>query len=88
MIKELDKGIMVTGFLGGNSNGTTGDFSFGIVGLLIENGQIIRPINEMNISGNMKEFWNRLVEVGNDPYPYSSSRIPSLLFKNVQFSGV
>ncbi len=44
-----------------------GDFSFGIVGLLIDGGKIVRPVNEMNISGNLKEFWNQLSEVGNDP---------------------
>ena len=88
MVKEMKKGILVTGFIGGNSNSTTGDFSFGIVGLYVEDGKIIKPVNEMNISGNMKEFWNRLVEVGNDPYPYSSWRMPSVYFKDVQFSGI
>ena len=57
------------------------------MGLLIQNGEIIKPINEMNISGNAKEIWNQLIEVGNDPYPYSSYRIPSMLFEKVQFSG-
>ncbi|RJP70057.1 MAG: TldD/PmbA family protein [Ignavibacteriales bacterium] len=88
MLKEIKKGILVNGFLGGNSNSTTGDFSFGIVGQLIENGQIVKPINEMNISGNAKEFWNQLVAMGNDPYPYSTTKIPSILFDGVDFSGI
>lgn len=88
LIKDVKKGILVNGFIGGNSNSTTGDFSYGIVGLLIENGKIVQPLNEMNISGNAKELWNRLVEMGNDPYPYSSLRIPSMLFEGVQFSGI
>lgn len=88
LLKTIDKGIIINGFIGGNSNSTTGDFSFGIVGLYVENGQIIKPINEMNISGNAKEVWNQLVELGNDPYMYSSVRIPSLLFDGIQFSGI
>ena len=84
----MEKGIWVTGFIGGNSNSTTGDFSFGIVGQLIENGQVVKPVNEMNISGNAKEFWNQLVAVGNDPYPYSTQMLPSMLFEGVQFSGI
>lgn len=88
MVKGIQKGIIVNGFLGGNSNSTTGDFSFGVVGQLVENGQIVQSINEMNISGNAKEFWNQLVELGNDPAPYSSTRIPSLLFDGVNFSGL
>ena len=86
--KDIKKGILVNGFIGGNSNSTTGDFSFGIVGLLIEDGEIVKPVNEMNISGNAKEFWNQLAEMGNDPYPYSSVRIPCMLFDDVNFSGI
>ncbi|MBA7597271.1 MAG: TldD/PmbA family protein [Calditrichaeota bacterium] len=88
LLKHLDKGILVTGFIGGNSNSTTGDFSFGIVGQLIEKGEVVQPVNEMNISGNAKEFWNRLAAMGNDPYPYSSLRMPSMLFEDVDFSGL
>jgi hypothetical protein len=36
----------------------------------------------------MKEFWNQLSEMGNDPYLYSSMQIPSLLFEEVNFSGL
>ena len=88
MRKDIKKGILVNGFIGGNSNSTTGDFSFGIVGLLIENGEIVKPVNEMNISGNAKEFWNQLTAMGNDPYPYSSVKVPSILFEDVNFSGI
>jgi PmbA protein len=84
----MKKGILVTGFIGGNSNDTTGDFSFGIIGILVENGAPVKPVSEMNVSGNMIDFWNRLVEVGNDPWAYSSTRRPSMYFKDVQFSGI
>lgn len=87
-IKGMKKGILINGFIGGNSNPTTGDFSFGIVGLYIENGEIVKPINEMNITGNAKEVWNQFVEMGNDPYVYSSYRTPAMLFEDLQFSGI
>ncbi|MDH3890024.1 MAG: TldD/PmbA family protein [candidate division Zixibacteria bacterium] len=88
MVKGLQRGILVTNFIGGNSNGTTGDFSFGIMGILIENGEPVKAVNEMNISGNSTELWNQLVALGNDAYPFSSWRRPSLYFKDVQFAGV
>jgi len=88
LINDVSRGILVSSFIGGNSNSTTGDFSFGIIGHYIENGEIVRPVNEMNISGNMVDFWNGLAEVGNDPYLYSSWRLPSLHFTDVQFSGI
>ncbi|MGE5352671.1 MAG: TldD/PmbA family protein [Acidobacteriota bacterium] len=88
MIKDQKRAILVNGFIGGNSNSTTGDFSLGIVGFLIENGQIVKPINEMNVSGNAKDFWKNLTEMGNDPYPYSSMKIPTMAFTGVNFSGL
>jgi PmbA protein len=88
LIKDIKKGIFVTGFIGGNSNSTTGDFSFGLVGQLVENGEIIKPVNELNLSGNAKEFWNQLANVGNDPYKYSSWKIPTLHFTDADISGI
>ena len=88
LVRDVKKGILVNGFIGGNSNPTTGDFSYGIMGLLIENGQIVKPVNEMNIAGNGKDFWNRLAAMGDDPYPYSSWLVPSMVFEKVQFSGL
>lgn len=88
IIKDVNKGILVQGFIGGNSNATTGDFSVGVAGMLIEDGELTMPVHEMNISGNAKELLRRLAEVGNDPYPYSAARTPSLLFEALHFSGI
>lgn len=84
---SIDKGIWVTGFNGGNSNNTTGDFSFGIEGFLIEKGEIVKPLNEMNITGNLLTLWENILEIGNDPRTISTRRIPSILFNAVNFSG-
>lgn len=88
LIASVDKGILVTGFNGGNNNSTTGDFSYGVEGFLIENGKLTQPISEMNVTGNLITLWNNLAEVGNDPRTFSSWRIPSLLFNEVDFSGL
>jgi PmbA protein len=88
MISTLKKGIVVTGFNGGNCNGSTGDFSYGIEGYLVEDGTIIHPVNEMNISGNMNQFLFNLTEAGNDIIEGTSLRVPSLLFEDVDFSGI
>ena len=88
LLKAMGKGILITGFSGGNSNSATGDFSIGIRGLWIENGKPSRPIAEMNMAGNHLIFWNKLVEMGSDAYLNASVRCPSLRFDKVQFSGV
>jgi PmbA protein len=87
LVADVKDGMLVTGFLGGNSNGTTGDFSLGVQGFRIRNGQVGEPVSEMNISGNHLELWKRLSAVGNDPYRYSSMRTPTLVFDGVQFAG-
>lgn len=84
----VDKGILVTGFNGGNSNQTTGDFSYGVEGFLIENGKPVQPVSEMNITGNLITLYNSILETGNDPRLSSSWRIPSMLFDGVDFSGL
>jgi PmbA protein len=87
LLAGLDEAILVTSFLGGNSNPATGDFSFGIVGDLVRHGKRERPVCEMNITGSHLSLWERLVSVGADPYRQGPWRIPSLLFDGVQFSG-
>ncbi|MDR0743922.1 MAG: TldD/PmbA family protein [Tannerella sp.] len=88
LIHSVDKGILITGFNGGNCNSTTGDFSYGIEGFLIENGKTTQPVSEMNITGNMIELWQNLIETGNDARLSSNWRIPSLLFDRVDLSGM
>lgn len=87
LVKALGKGLLINGWIGGNFNGTTGDFSYGIMGLLVENGRIVKPVNEMNLTGNFIDLWNRLDRIGGDPDRNSSWRIPSLLFRGLQLSG-
>ncbi len=88
LISDVAHGILVTGFNGGNSNSSTGDFSYGIEGFLIEKGKLTLPLSEMNVTGNMITLWNSLAETGNDPRLNSSWRIPSLVFEGVDFSGL
>jgi PmbA protein len=88
LVAQMKKGILVTSFIGGNSNSTTGDFSLGIIGTYIEDGRAVRPVNEMNISGNLTDVMMNLVEMGNDPWVYSAWQRPSMHFRDIQFSGV
>ncbi len=87
LLGEVGDGVYVTSWLGGNADSTTGDFSLGLRGHMIENGKIGRPVGEMNVTGNLKDLFSRLELVGNDVYPYSSTLSPSLVFGGVDFSG-
>jgi len=88
IMKDLGRGIFITGFIGGNSNSTTGDASIGIIGQLFENGQPVQAVSEMNIAGNHLQFWQKLTETADDPWIYSSQRTPSLVFEDMVVSGL
>jgi PmbA protein len=88
IIKDMDRCLLITGFIGGNSNDTTGDFSVGIIGKLFNKGQFVQNVAEMNMADNHLKFWNKLVEVANDPWIYSTERFPSLVFDGVVVSGI
>ena len=88
LMQNLGRGILITGFIGGNSNEATGDFSVGINGKLFENGEPVQSIAEMNIAGNHLTFWKKLIALGNDPWKYSNWLTPSMVFEDVVVSGV
>ena len=79
-------GILVTGFNGGNSNSSTGDFSYGIEGFAFKDGKITHPVREMLITGNFLTLWNNLIAAGEDARACMSKLIPTLAFSNVDFS--
>lgn len=87
LLKGAGRCIRIEGFLGGNSSAITGDFSFGVVGTLFEDGEPVQPISEMNVSGNLFELLERWQTAADDPWVYGAWRVPSLLFDNIQFSG-
>ena len=85
--RSLPKAIRIEGFLGGNANPTSGDFSFGIHGTLLEHGEPVQSLSEMNISGNLFELLDNYVESANDCWGFGAWRVPTLRFDNIQFSG-
>jgi PmbA protein len=87
LCQQAAKAILITGFLGGNANSTTGDFSHGLNGFLIENGKRQRPIASMNISSNHLRFWKMIAAVGSDPYPHADYRTPSVLLGPMLIAG-
>ena len=83
LIRNMGNGLYITDFNGGNCNGTTGDFSYGIEGFWVEKGVIVKPVSGMLMTGNMLELWNNLVDTSNDPLGYTTRKVPSLLFTEV-----
>ena len=87
LIADVGEGVYIERFLGGNSNGTTGDMSFGCAGRMIRGGQLAEPIVEANLSGHFGTLWENLVALGNDPNPNGTTGCPTCVFEGVQLSG-
>ena len=87
ILRRCGRGILVTDFNGGNSNPVTGDFSYGVEGYLFENGQIVRPVSGMLMTGNFLQLWSHLVAAGDDARPCQTKLVPTLAFEEVDFSG-
>ena len=60
MIKNVDKGFLVTELIGFGINSVTGDYSRGAAGLWIENGEIAYPVEEVTVAGNLKDIFRNI----------------------------
>ena len=88
MIAMSEKAVMITDILGGHTaNPITGDFSFGIAGLLIENGKIVCPIRGATMAGNFKDIFKNIDMLGDNLTFFGSIGAPSIRVKNVRISG-
>lgn len=87
LVADTPDGILVTSWIGGNANLTSGDFSFGVRGHVVKDGALADPVSEMNVTGNYLDLLQRLVAAGNDPVPWYPCLAPTLVFDDVQFSG-
>ena len=87
MIKNVDKGFLVTELIGFGINSVTGDYSRGASGLWIEKGEIAYPVEEVTVAGNLKDIFRNIVSVGNDVDERRSTRCGSILVDGLTIAG-
>lgn len=83
LLKMMGTGLLVTEVLGQGLNMVTGDYSRGAAGLWVENGEIVYPVEEITIAGNMKEMLNQIIAIGDDAIPQSSKQTGSILLESM-----
>ena len=86
MIRALNKGLLITEFIGSSINGATGDYSRGASGFWIENGEIKFPVSEITVAGNLIEMFKHLT-AANDLEFRSSTNAPSCLVEGMTIAG-
>ena len=87
IIKESEGALYVTGMMGFGFNGTTGDFSRGAFGFLIENGALGRPVTEVTISANFDDILQRIDLVGSDLDLRTSTAAPTFRVSRMTIAG-
>ncbi|MES0809642.1 TldD/PmbA family protein [Roseibium sp. SCPC15] len=86
MMAEAGSGLLVTDLIGHGVNGLTGDYSRGAAGFWFENGNIVEPVSEITIAGNLNDMFKRLVP-GSDLDNRYSSATPSVLIEGMALAG-
>jgi PmbA protein len=61
LLRQVGTGLYVTDFIGSGSNLVTGDYSRGAAGFWIEDGELVYPVAEITVAGNLAEMFARLV---------------------------
>ncbi len=86
LIKKMNKGLIIDKLLGQGVNISTGYYSKGASGFLVEKGKIKFYTNEITISGNLKKLFSNITQMGNDINIYSNIRIGSILVSNINIT--
>jgi PmbA protein len=66
LLREMDRGVVVTELMGQGSNLVTGDYSRGAAGFWVEGGEIQYPVEEITVAGNLRDMFRQLLAVGSD----------------------
>ncbi len=87
LLRKMGTGLLVTELMGHGVNGLTGDYSRGASGFWVEGGEILYPVEEITIAGNLKDMFRAIAAVGNDINPNISTRCGSVLIEQMMIAG-
>lgn len=87
LLRGMGRGLVVTELMGQGVNTVTGDYSRGAAGFLVENGQIVHPVDGITIAGNLREMFLAIEAVGRDVDPRSHIRCGSMLLGRMTVAG-
>ena len=87
LLKEMDKGLLVTEMMGMGVNIVTGDYSRGAAGFWVENGEIQYPVEEITIAGNLRDMFKGIAAVGSDVDTRGNTRTGSVLIERMTIAG-
>lgn len=88
IIASVKQGLLITTTFGHGFNVTTGDYSVGAAGFMIENGKIGDPVSGFTIAGNVLEIFKGIEAVGNDLQFLSAVNAPTIKIASMTVAGI
>jgi PmbA protein len=77
LLADIGDGVYVTELIGQGVNGITGDYSRGAAGFRIVGGEIVGPVAEFTIAGNLKDMFLALTPANDLEFRYGVN-VPTL----------
>jgi PmbA protein len=87
LLAGIERGLYVTRMMGFGFDPTTGNFSRGAEGFLIENGELGRPVSEVTVSRNLDELLRGIDKIANDLELKTSVSSPSFRVDEMTVAG-
>lgn len=87
LMRMMNRGLLVHELIGSGVNAVTGDYSRGVVGYWVENGEIVHPVHEVTIAGNLKDLYRRITAIGDDQDLRGGIHCGSLLVESMTIAG-
>jgi PmbA protein len=87
LIRSVKSGLYVTELIGFGVNSVTGDYSRGVAGLWIENGELSYPVEEITVAGNLLDMFARVEAIANDLDFRRAVTSPTLLIGEMTVAG-
>jgi len=83
----MGTGLLATELIGQGVNNVTGDYSRGVTGFWVENGELAYPVEELTIAGNLRDMYAGLVEIGADTDRRGNVHTGSWLLEKLTIAG-
>ncbi len=87
LVSQMNTGLIVTQVMGQGVNAVTGNYSRGASGFWVESGEIVQPVEEVTIAGNLLDMYSNIVAIGNDPDIRRNQQTPSWLLAPMMIAG-
>lgn len=86
LARQIGKGLLVTDMFGPSINPNNGDYSVGVAGFWIENGEIAWPVSEVTVAGDLPSMFARMIPAS-DLELRSTRDAPSILIEDMNLAG-